>query len=141
MTSATTPHVSELRVRYGETDCMGVVYHGTYFQYFEVGRTEHLRALGRRYRDLEESGIALAVVLATARYRGSARYDDLLRVKTWVSALTHVTVTYSYDIFRVANDGSEEGPLVTGKTTLACLGPDRRPRRLPPDLAALLTSE
>jgi acyl-CoA thioester hydrolase len=71
-----------VRVRYAETDQMGVVYHGNYAQYFEMGRVEWLRNLGVSYKSMEEAGIMLPVVSLTMNYKKPARYDDLLRVRT-----------------------------------------------------------
>lgn len=75
-------HEFRVRVRYAETDQMGVVYHGNYAQYFEMGRVEWLRNLGVSYRSMEESGIMLPVVSLTMNYKKPARYDDLLTVRT-----------------------------------------------------------
>ncbi len=124
------PHTTEIRVRYGETDRMGVVYHASYFAYFEVGRTEWLRARGIRYRDLEERGIALVVVEASARYHAPARYDDLLAVRTRLASLARATIEFSYEVAR----GGEV--LVEGATRLACVdAASGRPRRLPEEVA------
>ncbi|MEE8143589.1 MAG: thioesterase family protein [Planctomycetota bacterium] len=123
----------ELRVRYQETDCSGVVYHGGYFTYFEIGRTELLRSLGAPYRQLEDNGFQLAVVEAAARFLRPARYDDLLRVETVVTAVAGARVGFAYRV-------TTGLPLLaTGTTTLACLhGETGRPRRVPPQLRDLL---
>ena len=76
------PHISEFRVRYSETDQMGVVYHAEYLVWCEVGRTDFIRALGLPYSELERQGTALAVAEANIRYHAPARYDDLVRVET-----------------------------------------------------------
>lgn len=124
------PHVTTIRVRYSETDRMGVVYHANYLAYFEIGRTEQLRAMGVRYRDLEDQGYALAVVEAALRYASPARYDEVVTVSTRLTRVTHARLTHEYEI------RGEDGRLVvTGHTTLACLGPDGRVRRLPAHLS------
>ena len=82
---ATPPFVSELRVRYAETDQMGVVHHANYLLYCEVGRTDFLRSLGTSYADLEKEGVRLPVAEVTIRYHASARYDDHIRVETTLS--------------------------------------------------------
>lgn len=111
---------------------MGVVYHGKYFEYFEVGRTEWLRARGTAYRDLEARGFGLAVVEAAARYRAPARYDDVVVVRTRCTSLGRASVEFAYEVRR------EDGTLlVEGETRLASVGPDGRPRRLPDEVAAL----
>jgi acyl-CoA thioester hydrolase len=80
--SAKAPQTISIRVRYAETDKMGVVYHANYFMWFEIGRCELLRAVGRSYRDMEASGIGLPVIEAHCEYKSPARYDDELVVKT-----------------------------------------------------------
>lgn len=125
------PFDATLRVRYEETDRMGVVYHGKYFEYFEVGRTEWLRARGFAYRDLEARGAALVVTEARARYLAPARYDDVLTVRTRLAALGRASIEFRYEVLR---DGET---LAEGETTLVCVGPNGRPRRLPEEIAAL----
>jgi len=125
------PHETTLRVRYEETDRMGVVYHGKYFEYFEVGRTEWLRARGIAYRDLEARGHGLAVVDVSARYRSPARYDDLITVRTRCTAFGRASVEFSYEVLL---DGAL---LAEGTTRLASVGPEGKPRRLPAELTAL----
>ena len=90
-----------IRVRYSETDQMGVVYHGNYFTWFEVGRVEMLRTLGFSYRELEaEENCILPVVEASCRYRQPARYDDLLELQTTVKALRGPILIFSYGLYR-----------------------------------------
>src|SRR5436305_11979299 len=93
-------HVSELRVRYEETDAMGVVYHANFFRYFEVGRVELLRARGVPYRELEAQGFVFAVVEARASYRSPARFDDLLTVGCEVTSLRPARIALRYDVTR-----------------------------------------
>ncbi|MCY2968495.1 MAG: acyl-CoA thioesterase [Planctomycetota bacterium] len=83
-----TEHEIEIRVRYSETDAMGFLHHANYFVYFELGRTELLRAQGGNYRAMEEAGLFMVVVSLECKYRKSARYDDLLRLQTRVEKIT-----------------------------------------------------
>jgi acyl-CoA thioester hydrolase len=100
-------HEFNVRVRYAETDQMGVVYHGNYAQYFEMGRVEWLRNLGISYKWMEDNGIMLPVVSLNVNYKKSARYDDLLRVKTIFKSQTSVKIEFDYEIY------NEEGELLT----------------------------
>ena len=93
-------HEIELRVRYPETDPMGMLHHANYFTYFEIGRTELLRANGGSYRKMEETGLFVVVVKAECRFRSPARYDDLLRLRTTVTRITHVKIEHEYKLFR-----------------------------------------
>ena len=126
---------ARLRVIYGDTDQMGVVYYANYFRYFEFARSELFRAKGGSYRDFEREGSMLPVVEAHCDYRASARYDDLLVIRTRVSELKRVSLTFSYELFR---EGELERPLATGHTVHACIGRDGRPTRIPAALAQLL---
>ncbi|MBD0724603.1 thioesterase [Flavobacterium sp. L1I52] len=88
-----------VRVRYSETDQMGVVYHGNYAQYFEMGRVEWLRNIGISYKWMEENGVMLPVVSLTTNYKKPARYDDLLRVKTIFKSQTSAKIEFDYEIY------------------------------------------
>jgi acyl-CoA thioester hydrolase len=92
-----------VRVRYAETDQMGVVYHGNYAQYFEMGRVEWLRNLGVSYKWMEENGVMLPVVSLEINFKKPARYDDLLRVKTILKSQTTVKIEFDYEIYNVLN--------------------------------------
>ncbi len=117
-----------MRVRYGETDQMGVVYHGSYVAYVECGRTEFMRANGVNYREMEEAGMALAVVEVRLRYLKPARYDDRLWIETRLVAATGVQVRFDYRVLR--EDDAAETVLAEGHTLLACVGKDGRPTRM-----------
>lgn len=106
-------HSYHLRVRYAETDQMGIVYYGNYPQYFEIARTEWLRALGYSYRDMEEQGVMLPVRDLQIRYRAPARYDDLLRVETWVQDKPVRRIRFEHKIFN-----ESESLLTTGAVEL-----------------------
>ncbi len=92
-----------VRVRYAETDQMGVVYHGNYAQYFEMGRVEWLRNLGVSYKWMEENGVMLPVVSLEMNYKKPARYDDELRVKTILKSQTSVKIEFDYEIYNEQN--------------------------------------
>jgi acyl-CoA thioester hydrolase len=117
----------EFRVRYAETDQMGVVHHSRYAVYFEMGRTELLRGTGYSYRDMEESKAFLVVAKLEIKYHAPARYDDLLRLKTTVTRLTRARIEHSYELYRV--DGHQL--LTSGATTLACVDAEGRPTAIP----------
>lgn len=126
-------HETQLRVRYAETDQMGVVWHGNYLQYFEMGRTEALRACGWSYRGLEQAGIMLPLVEAHLKYSKPARYDDLLTVKTFVREPATARLRFEYE---VRNEAGEL--LVTGHTVLGFVdAATRRPCRPPAKLREL----
>ena len=92
-------HEVQVRVRYGETDQMGVVYHGSYIPYFEIGRVEWLRNKGISYKNLEESGIALPIVSMHLNYKKPARYDDLLTVNTKLRKHSGVKIEFDCEIY------------------------------------------
>lgn len=111
-----------IRVRYQETDQMGVVYYGNYFTWFEVGRTELLRSTGSSYREMESNGVFLPVAEATCHYKSPARYDELLTIKTSISKLSVARIVFDYTIV------GEDGRLVVeGSTTHAFVSSEGRP--------------
>jgi acyl-CoA thioester hydrolase len=117
----------QIRVRYGETDQMGVVYHANYASYFEVGRTEWLRQFGITYKSMEESGVMLPVVSLTLNYKNSARYDDLIKVKTTLKKLPLASIEFEYELTNQKNE-----LVATGNTVLAFIDMERnRPTRCP----------
>lgn len=97
-------HEINVRVRYAETDQMGVVYHGNYAQYFEMGRVEWLRNLGLSYAFMEKNGIMLPVVSLTLNYKKPARYDDLLTVRTILKKQESVRIEFDYEIYNEAGE-------------------------------------
>ncbi len=133
------PHETQLRVRYAETDQMGVVYHANYLVWMEVGRVEFFRAAGLRYRDFEtNAGLHMAVAEVQARYLAPARYDDPIVVRTWIGKAHPRMVTIEYRI-RHAETGGE---LATGFTKHVFLSVGTmRPAKLPPDYYALFGLE
>jgi len=118
---------ARVRVRYAETDQMGVVYHANYLVWFEVGRVEKIRSLGLNYKGMEAEGLMIAVAEATARYKAPARYDDEILVRTRVSGLRGAIVRFSYVVERMP-DGMV---LCTGETVHVVVGRDMQKRRLP----------
>jgi acyl-CoA thioester hydrolase len=124
--------VTRLRVRYGETDQMGFVYHPNYLVWCEIGRTELMRELGFAYADIERRGIRLAVAEASLRYARAALYDDPIRVVTRISAAQSRTVTFDYEVHRERDDGTEL--LATARTKLIAIDESGSTRRLPQDL-------
>ena len=119
---------TRLRVRYAETDQMGVVYHANYLVWMEVGRVEYCRAAGMRYRDMErDGGVLLAVVEANCRFLAPARYDDEVTVKTRVEDVNPRMVQFAYEIC----NGESGAVLATGFTKHVFLGADMKPRKLP----------
>ena len=121
-------HETRFRVRYAETDQMGVVYYANYLVWMEIGRAEYFRAMGTRYKDMESAdGIRLAVVEAQCRYLHPARYDEEIAVETSVTRANRRMVEFDYRM-RDAATGRE---LATGATKHIFLGPDMKPLKLP----------
>ena len=124
----------ELRVRYGETDQMGVVYHAEYLVWCEIGRTEYIRAAGLSYAELERRGTLLAVADASLRYHAPARYDDRIRVETTLRSVGSRAITFDYAIFNVESGAK----LVTAHTMLVALDSEGRSVVIPQDVRDLL---
>ena len=120
-------HTASFRIRYAETDQMGIVYHGNYAQYFEVGRIEWLRNIGVSYKNMEENNIMLPVVSLQCQFKKSAEYDDVIFVKTMLKKTPTVKIEFDYEIT------NEKGELLTtGNTILAFLNSEtNRPMRCP----------
>lgn len=118
-------HDLEIRVRYAETDRMGLLHHANYFVYFEMGRTELLRQRGISYREVEDTGFYLVIAEIGCRYRKPIRYDDLITLRTIVEKVSHVKIVHRYEMYR---DGQL---LAEGHSTLACVDRDGKPQALP----------
>ena len=127
--------VSTLRVRYAETDKMGVVYYANYLVWFEVARADLLRSLGWTYREMELAGISLPVIEAHCEYRRPAKYDDEIEVRTSGAMLSPVRVQFTYEVLRMADAAT----LATGTTVHATLDRNGRPCRLPPRVRTLFS--
>ena len=118
-------HEISIRVRYAETDRMGLLHHANYFVYFEMGRTEMLRRRGITYREVEDAGHYLVIVDIGCKFKKPAHYDDLLTVRTTVARVTHVKIEHTYQVLR-------EGTLLAeGRSTLACVDREGKPQPLP----------
>ena len=118
---------STIRVRYAETDKMGVVYYANYFVWFEVGRADLLRSLGWTYREMEQGGVSLPVIEARCQYHRAARYDDELDVRTEGRLLSPVRMEFVYEVRR-----KDDGLIAaSGHTVHAALDEAGRPCRLP----------
>ncbi len=118
-------HRTDVRVRYGEVDSMGVAYHAHYLVFFEMGRTEYLRSMGASYRAFEDDGFMLVVVDVGVKYERPAHYDDVLTVHTWIAKAAGVRIRFEYTVWR------DETRLASGHTTLACTTKAGRPCRVP----------
>jgi acyl-CoA thioester hydrolase len=126
-------HETHIRVRYKDTDRMGVVYYGNYLTFFEAARAELMRDMGYTYCDLERSGYRLVVVEAGAKYHGNVGYDELLTVNTRISDLQRVRVRFAYRVF------DQSGRLlVSGFTVHACMNSDGKPARIPAELCKII---
>ena len=126
---------SRVRVRYAETDQMGVAWHGEFFAWFEVGRTDLLRERGLTYKELEGRGVHLPVIEVAARYLRPAHYDDMLEIRTSLRDLSGARLSFDYAVHR---EGEAE-PLARGMTAHAAVDGRGRPRRLPTELRSLFS--
>jgi acyl-CoA thioester hydrolase len=135
LTASSAPlyHDIEFRVRYAETDQMGVVYHANYLIWCEVGRTDFIRACGMSYADMERAGVGLAVSELTARFHSAARYDNMIRVRTTLAEVRSRGITFDYLITRM-DDGHR---LVSARTALVSIDASGRPIALPTSVRAL----
>ncbi len=120
-------HEAKLRVRFAETDQMGVVYHSNYLIWMEVGRVEYCRAAGMRYRDMDAAGVQLTVVETHCRYIAPARYDDEVIVRTWIEQVNARMVLFGYEL----SEAESNTILATGVTKHFFCGKEGRPRKLP----------
>ena len=121
---------TQTRIRYSETDQMGVVYHGNYAQFFELGRTEWLRSLGVTYKDMEISGIMLPVISINFKFLKSALYDDVLTIKTFLKKKPMVKIEFEYEIVNQNNE-----LICTGSSVLAFMSSKTmKPARCPDHL-------
>lgn len=125
---------TRIRVLYAHTDKAGVVYYANYLQFFETGRTEYLRALGKSYADFERDGVILTVTEAALRFLRPAVYDDLLTVRTRVTRIRRTRIDFAYEVLNSAGTMLCEGSTVLGCLDMATM----RPRELPGELVALV---
>lgn len=129
-----------LRVRYAETDAMGIVYHTNYVVWFEVGRGEYMRQQGGEYAHLEAQGYYLPVIEMQVRYLAPARYGDLVTVRTWIEELRSRQVTFAYEVVMAeAASASETGQLLaTGQTKHICVNEEGTIRTIPQGIREML---
>jgi acyl-CoA thioester hydrolase len=128
-------HETQIRVRYAETDQMGVVYHSNFFVWFEVGRVELLRELGFSYKEMEEQDEAhIVVVEAKCSFRKPARYDDVIRIRSRILEARKRTIRFGYEIYRQGTGDL----LATGETTHVICNRQGRPKTLPEKYRTLL---
>lgn len=131
-------HETKVRVRYAETDKMGIVYHANYLVWFEIGRTEYCRSRGIEYRSIEDSeNLYLVVAESYCRYKSPAYYDDVLIISTFINELKRRSLRFGYQIMR-ESDGII---LAEGETTHLFTGKDSRVRALPDDFVKTITTE
>lgn len=123
----------EFRVRYAETDQMGVVYHANYLIWCEMGRTDFIRRRGMSYADIERSGTLLAVADLSARYHAAARYEELIRVRTTLASIRSRAIVFDY----LVTNAESGARLVTASTTLIAVDSSGRPRSLPAEVQRL----
>ena len=128
----------EIRVIFGDTDQMGVVYYGNYMRFFESARAAYWRSLGRSYKDLEAWGVAMPVVEAHCNYKRPAHYEDLLIIETRVSELRGASLRFAYRVVRADPATQEQLLLAEGYTRHAVIGTDGRPRALPAAMRAAI---
>jgi acyl-CoA thioester hydrolase len=126
----------EVRVRYAETDQMGVAYYSNYLVWFEVGRSELCRRKGFSYAKLESLGYKLVVTDVHCQYRNSARYDEVVTIRTWLKGLNKRMVTFGYQILR--KDRDQEEMIAEGETKHLCLASNGTPKSLPKEFFVLL---
>lgn len=130
--SAKATSASQLRVRFAETDLMGIVHHSSYLLYFEAGRVEWLRARGVTYADWAARGVQLPVVEANLAYKAPARFDELLTIETTLTELRSVSFKFAYKVKR------GEHLLAEGFTRLACVNADHTLFKIPEDIRETL---
>ena len=127
---------TSFRVRFAETDMMGVVHHASYLAYLEEGRSEYTRQCGAPYTDLQEMGYFLAVSEVAIRYHAPATYDDLITVRTWLDDLRSRAITFGYEVVATATNNL----LITASVRLICIDHDNQVRRIPPEWVSHFTA-
>lgn len=126
-------HETKIRIRYKDTDCMGVVYYGNYLTFFEVGRAEFMRDQGFPYSNLEADGYNLVVTEAAAKYHANVGYDSLVTVRTKITGLKLVRIRFEYEII-----DEDRVLLVSGHTVHACMNSIPKPVKIPPELRKVI---
>lgn len=126
-------HETQVRIRYKDTDRMGVVYYGNYLTFFEVARAEVMRDLNFSYAKMEEEGYALPAIEAGIRYHGNVGYDSLITIKTRVAYVKKVRVRFEYEVFEPGGN-----MIVKGHTIHACMDSNLKPVRIPSNVKGIL---
>jgi acyl-CoA thioester hydrolase len=129
---------SKYRVLYGDTDAGGVVYNANYLRFFELGRSDFMRAHVCSYREIEDRGLVLPVTECFTRYKAPAFYDDLVTIETWISELNRYTCKFNYRVTRQDQDRSRPTLLVKGYTIHAAITREGKLTRLPEDIQSKL---
>ncbi|MFA5039381.1 MAG: thioesterase family protein [Candidatus Omnitrophota bacterium] len=128
-------HTTEIKVRYAETDKMGIVYYANYLVWFEVGRTEYLLSEGMDYRAVEKEGLFMAVVEAQCSYKAPARYGEVVVIHTWPCDLKNSSLKFQYKVLR-----KDDGKLLCdGYTAHVLIDKDLKPRKIPEKIRQLLS--
>lgn len=120
-----------VRVRYQETDNMGVVYYANYFVWFEIARTEYLREMGISYKRIEEKGMYLMVASATCNYKSPARYDDVVRIETWIPKIKNSSLEFAHKLF------VGDRLIATGESVHVFVNKSGKPVRIPDEIRKL----
>ncbi len=121
-------HSAEIRVRYQETDKLGIVYYANYYVWFEIARTEFFRSIGFSYAGMEQNGIYIVIVNSSCQYKQPAYYDDRISVKSWISSVMNTSFTFEYEVLR------GKDLLAAGKTVQVVVNKDRKPVKIPSDI-------
>ena len=129
--------IHEVRIIFGDTDQMGIVYYANYLRFFEGARAAYWRALGRSYKDLEAAQVAMPVVEAHCNYKRSAFYEDVLAIETEVTEMRAASLVFGYTVRR--RTGSDDVVLADGFTRHAITGPSGKPRAIPDFIRQLVT--
>ncbi|MFZ0304594.1 MAG: thioesterase family protein [Terracidiphilus sp.] len=133
------PVTTQVRVRYAETDQMGIVYYANYLVWFELGRVEVLRTVGYSYNELEiKHGCILPVIEARCKYRAPAKYDDEILIEAWPSLVRESVIKFAYRVLRKANDGGENMLLAEGETVHVVCDDQMQRKPLPEHYAEAL---
>ena len=122
---------TDIRVRYQETDNMGVVYYSNYLVWFEVARTEYLRSMGLVYKKLEEKGIYLMVASVSCKYKSPAKYDDTVKVETWIEDVKNTSLRFVYKL------SVGERTIATGDSVHVFTDKNKKPVRIPEEIKSL----
>lgn len=125
-------HSIEIRVRYQETDKLGIVYYANYYVWFEIARTEFFRSIGLPYAGMEQNGIYIVIANSSCQYKQPAYYDDRISVKSWISSVMNTSFTFEYEVVR------GKDLLAAGKTVQVVVNKDRKPVKIPSDIRELI---